>query len=96
MRLVEPSARQWLSRRSMLRTLAATVGGSALVGTIIAERAAAAQTKVAQKLVGYQDTPHGTQRCDGCAQYEAPSACKVVDGTVVPAGWCKVYVKKAA
>jgi hypothetical protein len=55
-----------------------------------------AQTKVSQKLVGDQNTPHGSQQCDNCLQFLPPFSCKVVDGTVDAAGWCKVYVKKPA
>jgi hypothetical protein len=84
-----------LSRRSILRNLAFTVGGAAMLGTTVSgNRAAAAQTKTTQKAVGYQDTPKGAQRCDNCTQFEAPSSCKVVEGNIEPAGWCKVYVKK--
>ncbi len=86
-----------LSRRSLLRDLAFTAGGAAALGaTVCGHRAAAAQTKVAQKAVGYQATPQGAQRCDNCMQFEAPSSCKVVDGSIDPAGWCKIYVKKPA
>jgi len=83
-----------LSRRSLLRNVA-LAGGAAVLGTTVsANRAAAAQAKVPQKVVAYQDTPKGDLRCDNCAQFEAPSSCKVVDGTISPSGWCKVYVKK--
>ena len=41
-----------------------------------------------------QDTPKGEQRCDNCVQFEAPSTCKTVDGTVAAQGWCIVYAKK--
>ncbi len=85
-----------LSRRSILRNLAVTAGGAAVLGTASGNRVAAAQAKVAQKVVGYQDTPKGAQRCDNCTQFEAPSSCKVVEGSIAPAGWCKVYVKKPA
>lgn len=68
-------------------------GGVAALGSIASRPA---QAKAAQKLVGYQDTPHGAQQCNNCAQFEAPSSCKVVDGTISPTGWCKVYVKKPA
>src|ERR1700732_3460216 len=86
-----------LSRRSMLRNLASTAGGAAVRGaTASGHRAAAAQTKVAQKLVAYQDTPKGALRCDNCSKFEAPSSCQVVDGSIAPAGWCKVYAKKPA
>jgi hypothetical protein len=82
------------SRRSLLRKAALTAGGIAVAGTALRPNPAAA--KAAQKAVGYQDTPHGAQQCDNCSQFEAPSSCKVVDGTVSPTGWCKVYVKKPA
>jgi hypothetical protein len=86
-----------LSRRSMLRNLAFTAGGTAMLGTIVSgNRAAEAQTKVAQTVVAYQDTPHDGQRCDNCLQFEPPSSCKVVAGNISPSGWCKVYVKKPA
>ena len=116
-----------LSRRSILRNLAYSAGGAAVLGTIVSgarvaeaqtkatqkavgyqdtpkglgttvsgTRVAEAQTKATQKAVGYQDTPKGAQRCDNCRQFEPPSSCKTVEGTVAPAGWCKVYVKKPA
>jgi hypothetical protein len=85
------------SRRSILRNLAIGAGGAAVLATSVAAgRVAEAQTKATQKAVGYQDTPHGAQRCDNCRQFEPPSSCKTVQGTVAPAGWCKIYVKKPA
>src|SRR5580704_9598099 len=86
-----------LSRRSILRNLAFTAGGAAMLRTTMSgNRVAAAQTKATQKAVGYQDTPKDAQRCDNCSQFEPPSSCKVVEGKIEPAGWCKVYVKKPA
>jgi high potential iron-sulfur protein len=84
-----------LSRRSLLRNVGFAASGVAmLVTTVTANRA---EAKAAQKLVAYQDTPKGAQRCDNCSQFEPPSSCKVVEGdNISPAGWCKVYVKKAA
>jgi hypothetical protein len=85
------------SRRSILRNLQFIAGGAALLGTTMSgNRVAEAQTKLAQKLVSYQVTPQGTQRCDICSQFEPPSSCKVVEGNIDPAGWCKLYVKKSA
>lgn len=86
-----------LSRRFVLRKLAVTAGGvAALATTITGNLGAVAQTKMSQKVVGYQDTPQGDHRCDNCLQFLPPSSCKVVDGSINPAGWCKVYVKKPA
>jgi hypothetical protein len=82
-----------LSRRALLQELAAVTGGTALFATLGRSKPAAAQAKTSQKAVAYQPTPHGAQQCDNCRQFVAPSACKVVDGDVSPAGWCKVYVK---
>ncbi|HWI29742.1 MAG TPA: hypothetical protein VN668_22390 [Stellaceae bacterium] len=78
------------SRRLLLRNAAVAAAG------LVAFSASAnrAEAKAAQNLVGYQDQPHGAQQCDNCLQFQAPSACKVVDGTISPTGWCKVYVKK--
>jgi len=81
-----------LSRRCLLRQVAVAAGSAAVLGIATSERANAAQ--VSQKLVAYQPTPHGTQQCDNCAQFQPPSGCKVVEGTISPNGWCKVYVKK--
>jgi hypothetical protein len=84
-----PSRR--LSRRCLLGNAAVAAGGIAVFSTVISRPA---EAKAAQKLVGYQDTPHGAQQCDNCSQFDPPSSCKVVDGTISPTGWCKVYVKK--
>jgi hypothetical protein len=87
-----------LSRRTILRNLAfTTAAGVAALGTVtIGTRQAAAQSKASQKAVGYQDTPKGAQQCDNCRQFAAPTSCKVVEGTIAAAGWCKMYVKTPA
>jgi hypothetical protein len=87
------SAQTLCSRRSVLWKAVVTTAGAAVLGTVVSRPAAA---KAPQKLVGYQDTPHGAQQCDNCSQFEPPSSCKVVEGTISASGWCKVYVKKPA
>jgi hypothetical protein len=90
------------SRRSLLRKVTLTAGGMAALGATANRHFASAaetdlaQTKVAQKVVHYQDSPKGALQCDNCLQFEAPSSCKVVDGVIAPSGWCQVYVKKPA
>ncbi|HVA13273.1 MAG TPA: high-potential iron-sulfur protein [Stellaceae bacterium] len=81
-----------ISRRRLLQEVALASGGAAILGATMMNRAHAAQ--VSQKIVAYQETPHGAQQCDNCAQFQPPSSCKVVEGTISPTGWCKVYVKK--
>jgi hypothetical protein len=88
---------QGISRRQALAIAAGAAGASvtgaaAVIGTSTAAQAA----KVSQKIVKYQDTPKGEQRCENCVQFEAPSSCKTVDGTVAAQGWCTVYAKKQA
>ena len=80
-----------VSRRSLLQG-AVGVGGAAAVLCLTTYQAAAA--KMGQQAVGYQDTPKGPQQCDGCALFEAPNACKTVDGVISPKGWCKIFAKK--
>jgi hypothetical protein len=97
MRNVSKSRSPELPRRAILRKIALSAGGAAMAGTALSgSRNATAQSKMTQQLVAYQDTPKGEQRCDNCIQFQPPSACKVVEGAIAPAGWCKLYVKKPA
>jgi hypothetical protein len=80
--------RNVVSRRTMLQAtlIAATAGLAGRAG---------AQQKIAQNLVQYQNTPKGDQQCDKCAQFVAPSSCKVVDGVISPRGYCVAFVPKS-
>jgi hypothetical protein len=85
---------QGISRRQVwtIAAGASVSGAAAVIGTPTLAQAA----KLSQSSVGYQDTPKGDQRCETCIQFEAPSTCKAVDGTVAAQGWCAVYSKKPA
>ncbi|MGI9047198.1 MAG: high-potential iron-sulfur protein [Burkholderiales bacterium] len=79
-----------VNRRSLLKRAALLVGAAAIpVG-----KHAVAAGKAPQAAVKYQDKPQGDQQCDNCIHFEAPSACKIVEGTVSPKGWCAVWAKK--
>jgi hypothetical protein len=84
------------SRRSLLRQLALTAGGTAMLAATMRGKRAEAATKMSQKGAGYQPTPKGPQQCDNCSQFVTPGSCKVVDGAIDPAGWCRIYAKKSA
>ena len=86
-----------ISRRHVL-TIAAGAAGASITGAtaVIGTSTPAKAAKAPQKIVKYQDTPKGEQRCENCVQFEAPSTCKTVEGTVTAQGWCTVYVKKPA
>jgi len=78
------------SRRAMLRT-----GLMIAAGTTLAAGVARAQDeKIAQELVQYQDQPKEGQKCNACAQWVEPNACKIVAGKISPNGYCVAYAPK--
>jgi hypothetical protein len=83
----DQSRRAFLQRATIYTVSAAIVEG-------VAPNLAAAQAKVAQNAVSYQDKPKGIQRCDGCSLFQPPHTCKVVDGDVSPQGWCSLFSAK--
>ena len=84
--------RNGTSRRDMLRTGAIIVAGVAGVG--VASAARAEDEKIAQELVQYQNEPKDGQKCNMCAQWVEPNACKVVAGNINPNGYCVAYAPK--
>lgn len=75
------------SRRALLRGAVSAAGAVAILGPT--ENLAAA--KISQAAVAYQAQPNGDKRCDNCAQFLPPNACKIVEGTISPQGWCRVF-----
>jgi hypothetical protein len=80
-----------ISRRVMLAgtTLALGVGAAGA-----AVRRAAAQTKISQAAAKYQTTPKGPQSCAVCVNFQPPTSCRFVDGTISPNGWCTLFAAK--
>ena len=81
-----------VSRRGALQ---AAIG---LVTIGAAGRALGQQTpqKIDQKTALYQAFPKNGQTCNKCALFEPPAACKIVAGTISPAGWCQLFSPKPA
>jgi hypothetical protein len=80
------------SRRLLFRSAVAMVGGlAAIIGMGLP-----AEAKMTQQAGGYQGTPKGDQSCGTCALFKAPSSCTLIDGTISPTGWCRLYTKKTA
>jgi len=77
------------SRRDMLRT-----GMMIATGVAVASTARAQDEKIAQELVQYQDQPKDGQKCNMCAQWVEPNACKIVSGKISPNGYCVAYAPK--
>ncbi len=57
-------------------------------------RPSAGGAKISQSAANYQPTPRGSQRCNACSQWIAPTDCKVVVGPVSPTGWCSLFAPK--
>ncbi|MFI5011002.1 MAG: high-potential iron-sulfur protein [Hyphomicrobiales bacterium] len=79
-----------LSRRRLLQRAASVAGAVAILSVGVNEAMAG---KLPQAAVGYRPSPNGSQQCDNCRLFQASNACKSVDGTISPKGWCKIYVK---
>jgi hypothetical protein len=76
-----------VSRRTVL---IAAAGAAPLLALTSGE----AEAKLAPAAVKYQTTPKDGHQCDGCIQFVAPNACKLVEGDIAPTGWCSLWVKK--
>jgi hypothetical protein len=80
-----------LSRRQLFRNAAIAVGGAAL----LVESSTPALALVPQKAAGYQDKPSGKQMCSSCSHFKQPSSCDIVEGTISPSGWCRLFSQKS-
>ena len=85
--MLKTSQKPGVSRRTVLIAAAGAAPLLALTG-------GEAEAKLAQAAVKYQTTPKDGHQCDGCIQFVAPNACKLVDGDIAPTGWCSLWVKK--
>ena len=80
-----------VSRRAMLTGTALALGAAAAATAV---SPAAAQQKISQTDAQYQGTPKGDQHCDRCINFQAPNACKFVQGDISPSGWCQLFSAK--
>lgn len=79
------------SRRRLIGAAASTLAVAGVFGVGLREARAG---KIAKTAVAYRDSPDGDRRCANCALFEAPAACRSVDGAISPQGWCRIWVKK--
>ena len=80
-----------VSRRDFLFVTGA--GGATIIASGLPGSPAAA-AKMSPQAMQYRPKPNGNQHCDNCANFQPPSACKVVDGIISPTGWCILYRAK--
>lgn len=85
------------TRRVVLKAGLAAMGGVVAAGASQAAShpARLAQDKIAQAQVQYQASPKDGQQCDKCVNWEAPSGCKIVAGTIAAQGWCIAFAPKS-
>jgi hypothetical protein len=82
-----------LKRRSVLKsTMLLAV---AALTFAVPGKQSRAQQKASKEAMKYQDKPNGEMRCSNCQQFVPPSACKVVEGSISPDGYCIAWVKKS-
>ena len=79
------------SRRAVLQA-----GFTMLAAGLSTGAQAQAPQKLAQKIVQYQDHPKDGQMCSTCVNFVPPDQCKLVEGPVVPQGWCIAFGPKAS
>jgi hypothetical protein len=82
------------SRRQVLGQGALVAGVVAAAGSLPVSARAADKMPKAQ--AGYKDSSAGEKECDRCAQFQPPSACKIVDGAISPSGSCNYFTAKPA
>jgi hypothetical protein len=73
------------SRRAAIGLILQATSGALLT------RKAQAADKMTRAQAEYQDAPNGLYSCGMCSLFEAPNACKVVEGEVSKEGWCKAF-----
>jgi hypothetical protein len=80
------------SRRGLVLAAAAAAGSVILIGAKVGMATAA--YKISENAVAYQDHPNGDKQCSKCAQFLPPSSCKMVDGTISPNGYCRIFAAR--
>jgi hypothetical protein len=78
-----------VSRRTVL------IGAAGAVPLVAFGATSAKAAKLSQTAARYQNSPKGDKQCSNCNLFLPPNACKSVDGTISPNGWCALWVKKA-
>jgi hypothetical protein len=95
MRTIGSKTMAGATRRQVLGRAAVAAGLAGAASAGLSHQAVAAAIKLRQGDIGYQPSPKGNARCELCANWQAPNACKVVSGVISPSGWCSLYVRKS-
>ncbi|HET7370730.1 MAG TPA: high-potential iron-sulfur protein [Gammaproteobacteria bacterium] len=93
------SSDKTFSRRIFIKSAFLAAGAAAIPGLAFSGGARAA-SKLPKASVQYQDRPKNGKQCSECIQFisggskGAMGACKVVQGTINPKGYCVAFVPK--
>jgi hypothetical protein len=85
------------SRRALLESAGLAIALSSAVGATrraLADEEISEADKIKQTDAHYQRFPKGPQRCQICLQFTPPDKCKIVQGPIVPQGWCQFFAAK--
>jgi hypothetical protein len=86
-----------LSRRALIWSggleISALIAGSHAPPTVADEELSEAD-KIKQTDAHYQRYPKGPQRCQICLQFNPPDKCKIVQGPIIPQGWCQFFAAR--
>ena len=63
-------------------------------GPTVADEEIREADKIKQTDAHYQRFPTGPQRCQICLQFVSPDRCKIVQGPIIPQGWCQFFAAK--
>lgn len=79
-----------VSRRAILKSAAA----AAASGPLAISALSPAYAKVTKQSVSYRETPNAGKSCEICGNFQPPSSCKLVEGSINPNGWCGLFKPK--
>ena len=86
-----------LSRRALFEAGGLAIGvllANGATSRAVADEEIKEADKIKQTDAHYQRFPKGPQRCQICLQYLLPDKCKIVQGPIVPQGWCQFLAAK--
>ena len=86
------------TRREVLARSVSLIVSAAAVSMVAVPRALA--TKAAKSDFYYQETPQNGKSCSSCRMFLAQShtkgQCAILEGEVVPTGWCMAYSERTS
>jgi len=88
---------QRISRRTLLGSGSLAVGilsEGGIFPQAFADEGIKEADRIKQTDAHYQRYPKGPQRCQICLQYLPPDKCKIVQGPIIPQGWCQFFAAR--